>query len=199
MQSQINTQSWRTYLNHEETRRGRDGRHQMPDSVFDSEPDVSRDVNHPSLLVKKWICKVRNESRLPQPPVEVPTIDHHNLPTAGYWASPGRSVIMAELTVPWDEGRWKMPSRDRRTELWAHRQSRTCSLIQWKLVAEVTVDHPRSGSWSLLGITGSKPRKALKDLVKEAERGSSWAPKKYQSMDPTACCQLAAWSHYSRV
>lgn len=195
MQSQINTQSWRTYLNHEETRRGRDGRHQMPDSVFDSEPDVSRDVNHPSLLVKKWICKVRNESRPPQPPVEVPTIDYHNLPTAGYWASPGRSVIMAELTVPWDEGRWEMPSRDQRTELWDHRQSRTCSLIQWKLVAEVTQDHPRSGSWSLSGSQAPSRERLLKTWWRRQKEGAPELRRK----DPTACCQLAAWSHYRRV
>ncbi len=94
------------------------------------------------------------------------------------WSVPMRSVIMAELTVPWEEG--MDVAFERKKERYSDLAA-ACRQAGWKatvLPAEVGCRGFASTStqrlMASLGITESKLRKALKDLAEEAEQGSFW-------------------------
>eukprot|EP00064_Thunnus_orientalis_P005499 superscaffoldBa00000541_g5513 len=98
------------------------------------------------------------------------------------WSTFTRMVIMAELTFPWEEGMEAAFERkkEKYTELAA-----VCSQVGWRAFTYPVEIGCRgyTGTSSQrflksLGITGSKLRKALKDLVEEAEQGSFWLCKK---------------------
>lgn len=99
-------------------------------------------------------------------------------PDVVLWSTSMRTVIMVELTVPWEEGMEAAFERkkEKYTDLTA-----VCSQAGWRAVTYPVEVGCRgytgtSTQWLLrsLGITGSKLRKALKDLAEEAEQGSFW-------------------------
>ena len=94
------------------------------------------------------------------------------------WSVPKRTVIMGELTVPWEEG---METAWERKKAKYSDLTAACRQAGWK----ATVFPSEVGSRGFvgtstqrllvsLGVSGSKLRKALKDLAEEAEQGSFW-------------------------
>lgn len=74
--------------------------------------------------------------------------------------------MMAELTMPWEEGMESVfeGKREKYTELAAVcSEARSRAIIyQRNSAAEATLGHPPSSSYKSLGLTGSRLRKALK-------------------------------------
>lgn len=103
------------------------------------------------------------------------------------WPVPTRSVIMVELTVPWEE---RIDAAFERKKERYSDLAAECRPAGWKATvfpAEVGC-RGFAGTSTLrlmtsLGITGSKLRKALKDLAEEAEQGSFWLWLRLQRKD----------------
>lgn len=121
-------------------------------------PVIRRRVEHES-----WL----RELKFPQ---EITTTSLH--PDVVLWSTSTRTVIMAELTVPWEEG---MEAAFQRNKEMYPELAAVCSEAGWKaFIYPVEVGCKSytgtSTQWFLksLGITGSRLTKALKDLTGEA-------------------------------
>ena len=94
------------------------------------------------------------------------------------WSTSTKTVIMVELTVPWEEGMEAAfeRKRDKYSEL-----ASECSQAGWRAFT-FPVEVGCRGYTGVstqrllksLGIKGSKLKKALKVLAEEAEQGSFW-------------------------
>ncbi|KAF7648493.1 hypothetical protein LDENG_00156240 [Lucifuga dentata] len=94
------------------------------------------------------------------------------------WSIPARTVILAELTVPWEEG--MEAAFERKKEKYSE-LSAECMEAEWKastIPVEIgCYDFIRKSTQQflkVLGITWSRQRKALRELAEEAEQGSFW-------------------------
>ena len=123
----------------------------------------------------EWQMRVDLKPQLKFPP-EITTTSLR--PDIVLWSIPAKTVIMAELTVPWEENMEAAFERkkDKYSELAA-----ACREAGWKAFTypgEVGcrgfIGKSTQHLLKALGITGSKQRKALKELAEEAEKGSFW-------------------------
>ncbi|KAF7659245.1 hypothetical protein LDENG_00000630 [Lucifuga dentata] len=94
------------------------------------------------------------------------------------WSIPARTVIMAELTVPWEEG--MEAAFERKKEKYSE-LSAVCMEAGWKastFPVEIGccgfIGKSTQQFLKVLGITRSRQRKALRELAEEAEQGSFW-------------------------
>ncbi len=123
----------------------------------------------------EWSMKVDLDQQL-KFPHEVATTSLR--PDIVLWSISARTVIMAELTVPWEEG--MEAAFERKKEKYSE-LSAACTEAGWKASTypvEVGcrgfIGKSAQQLLKVLGIRGSRQRKALREMAGEAEQGSFW-------------------------